>query len=174
MKLIVWLGNPGKEYSKNRHNIGFMIIDEFCAWNKIGSWKHEKWFSADIIKYGDIIYCKPLTYMNKSWEAIKKIIDFYKIPVENILIVHDEIDLSTWVIQKKLGGSHAGHNGIKSAITMLGDNTFTRLRVGVDRPATKEEVVDYVLGDFSKQELDTIKNKEEIIFNIINEFIKEQ
>ncbi len=172
MKLIVWLGNPGKEYAKTRHNIGFIMLDRFCDRGNYGGWKMEKNFHAEIIKTPDIIFCKPQTYMNKSWEAIKKIVDFYKIPVENILIIHDEIDLPTGTIQKKIGGSHAGHNGLRNTLLHLqNNNTFTRIRIWVDRPDTKEWVVDRVLEPFSKAELTVIDSKEETIFWYINEFI---
>lgn len=173
MKLIVWLGNIWKEYAKNRHNIWFIMIDKFCSGKNIWPWKIDKSFHAEIIKYGDTIFCKPQTYMNKSWEAVKKISDFYKITPENIIIIYDEIDLPTGKIQKKIWWSPAWHNGIKSILNSLqNNNTFTKIRIGVDRPATKEQVVDWVLWDFSKSELTQINNQIDIVFWHIQSFIE--
>lgn len=149
------------------------MIDNFVEENNIGSRKMEKAFHAEILKDNDTIYCKPQTYMNKSWESVRKILDFYKIPVENILVVYDEIDLPTGKIQERVGWSSAGHNGIKSMLHHTQNtNTFTKLRIGVDRPATREEVVDRVLGDFSQAELSTINNSKDTIFQKIINFIK--
>jgi len=172
MKLIVWLGNPGLEYVKTRHNIWFIMLDDFCYQNNIWPRKKAKEFSAEIIKQDGAIFCKPQTFMNKSGEAVKKIIDFYKLHPEDILVLHDDIDLATGVIQKKIGWSHAGHNGIKSILLHLGNiNTFTKIRIWVDRPATKEEVVEYVLYNFSQAELKKIKENQEVISWFIKDFI---
>lgn len=172
MKLVVWLGNPWKEYEFTRHNIWFIMIDEFCDANNYWSWKMEKIFNAEIIKSDNVIFCKPQTYMNKSWDAIKKIADYYKINQEDILIIHDEIDLPTWKIQKKIGWSHAWHNWIKSILHVFqNNNIFTKIRIWVDRPETKEQVIDWVLMNFSKAELTEIDSKKEIIFWLINNFI---
>lgn len=172
MKLIVWLGNPGKEYAKNRHNIWFIMIDNFVNEHNIGPRRTDKSFHAEIIKNNDTIFCKPLTYMNKSWESVKKIVDFYKITPENILIVYDEIDLPTGKIQEKIWWSHAGHNGIKSILHHIqNNNIFTKLRIGVDRPTTKEEVVDRVLWNFSSAEINKIDEHKDIIFQKIQNFI---
>ncbi len=174
MKLIVWLGNPWKEYSNNRHNIWFILIDQFCEKNNIWPWKSEKSFHAEIIKDGDVIFCKPQTYMNKSGESVKKVADYYKILPENIIVLYDEIDLPTGKIQKKIGWSSAGHNWIKSILQHLeNNNTFTKIRVWVDRPSTRDEVVDWVLWDFSKSELTEIDNQQDVIFWYISGFIEE-
>lgn len=173
MHLIVWLGNPGKEYVHTRHNVGFMMLDKFCTQQKIDSRRNDKSFNADIIKDGDTVYAKPLTYMNRSGESIKKIADFYKIPVENVLVLHDEIDIPTGKIQKKVGGSAAGHNGLKSTLLRFGQlNTFTRIRIGVDRPALKEQVVNWVLGDFSHTEMEHINAQYPTIEKMIHEFLQ--
>lgn len=172
MKLVVWLGNIWKEYAKNRHNIWFIMIDRFCSEKNIWPWKIEKSFHAVIIKDWDVIFCKPQTYMNKSGEAVKKICDFYKITPENIIIIYDEIDLPTWKIQKKIWWSPAGHNGIKSILQHLqNNNTFIKIRIWVDRPSTKEQLVDWVLWDFSKAELTEIDKQQETIFWYISDFL---
>lgn len=173
MKLVVGLWNPGKEYAKTRHNIWWIMLDAFCNEKNIGPWKWEKSFHADIIKNWDVIYCKPLTYMNKSGESVKKICDFYKISAEDILVLHDEIDIPTAKIQKKIWWSHAGHNGLKSMLHFLqNSNSFTRIRIGVDRPATKEQVTDWVLWVFSKAEMTELDKQKEVVSGYISEFIE--
>lgn len=152
MKLIVWLGNPWKQYEKTRHNIGFVVLDT-------------------LIEKKDVIFLKPQTFMNLSGEAVSKIANFYKITPENILIIHDEIDLPTGKIQLKLGWSSAGHNWLKSIIEKLWTKDFRRLRIGVDRPATKEQVADYVLSNFTSEERKKITLQQEEIESLINEFL---
>ncbi len=175
MKLIVWLGNPGKKYENTRHNAGFLALDSFAKREKI-SWTANKDRNAEIgkwkIKDEDIIICKPLTFMNKSGESVGKIAQFFKIKPEDILVIHDEIDLPSGQIQMKSWGGHAGHNGLRDIIAKLGTNTFSRIRIGVGRPETKEEVVDYVLYPFSKGELQTLADNEQKIWDMIYAFIE--
>lgn len=109
--------------------------------------------------------------MNSSGESVGKIAKFYKIKPEDIIVLHDEIDIANGEIKLKVGGGHAGHNGLKSMIAHLGTNTFSRIRIGVGRPATKDEVVDYVLSDFSQAEWKTIVDKEQMVFDMIYEFL---
>lgn len=173
MKLIVWLGNPWAEYAKTRHNIWFIMIDLYCEKNDICGWKFDKKYNAEIIKTDEGIFCKPQTYMNKSWEAIRKIIDFYKIPIENILVLHDDIDLPIGKIQKKIGWSAAWHNWLKSILQQLQNiNTFTRVRIGVDRPQNKEDVVGYVLDRLWQKERESIIKQDEHIFSLIHDFLE--
>lgn len=110
--------------------------------------------------------------MNNSGETVGKITKFYKIKPESIIVLHDEIDIPNGEIKLKVGGGHAGHNGLKSMIAHLGTNTFSRIRIGVGRPATKDEVVDYVLHNFSKTERKTIEEKEQMVFDMIYEFLE--
>lgn len=119
----------------------------------------------------EVLLCKPLTFMNNSGESVGKAAKFYKIKPEDVLVIHDEIDLPNGEIQLKKGGGHAGHNGLRDIIAHLGTNTFSRIRIGVGRPATKAEVVDYVLHPFSKTERKTIEKKESDIFDLISEFL---
>lgn len=175
MKLIVWLGNPWSEYAKTRHNMWFIMIDLYCKEKAFSGWKFEKKFNADVIKTENIIFCKPQTFMNKSWESIKKISDFYKIKIEDILIIHDEIDLPIGKIQKKIGWSPAGHNWLKSILQELqNENTFTRIRVGIDRPLNKEDVVNYVLQTTPKNELAIILQRKEDVFLLIENFLNDE
>ena len=175
MKLIVWLGNPWKEYANTRHNAGFLLIDSFAKREKI-KWIKKKEWNAEIatweINEQEVVLCKPLTYINKSGESVSKIAKFYKIKPEDILLIHDEIDLQSGEIKMKQWGWHAWHNGLRSLITHLGTNTFSRIRVGVGRPVTKEEVVEYVLHPFTKTEWEAIEKQEEKIFQMIYEFVQ--
>ncbi len=175
MKLIVWLGNPWAEYAKTRHNIGFITIDNFVDREKAGKREYQnkrKWemIEADI-ENQKIVFLKPMEFMNRSWWAVWALANFYKIEPKDILIIHDDIDLPVGKIQLKLWGSSAGHNGLKDIIAKLGTNDFRRLRIGVDRPLNKEDVADYVLHSFKKEEKDFIDSKAEEIEKYIKEFI---
>lgn len=169
MKLIAGLGNKGEEYERTRHNIGFEFIDFFSAKincllnkkNKLASWGEKS------IKGKKIILLKPLTYMNLSGDAIIFLKKKHKIELNDILIIHDDIDLPLFKIKIKKGGGAAGHKGIESIIEKLGDNNFPRVRIGVGKPEKKYEVADYVLSEFTDEEMKKFYNK----FEIINEFI---
>lgn len=153
MRLIIGLGNPGKEYQKTRHNIGFKALDKIAK-----DFKIQKKLSAEIAKKNNIIYAKPLTYMNESGLAIKRISQFYKIKFSDILIIHDDKDLPLGKIRIRRDGSAGGHNGIKSIIEQLGTNKFNRLRIGINNPEKKiRDTAYYVLNDFSLAEQKKIK-----------------
>jgi len=166
MKLIVGLGNPGKKYEFNRHNIGFLavdyLIDEFKA-SKISSK-----FKGELFKAGEYLFLKPNTFMNLSGESVVLVKDFYKIDNEDIIVIHDDIDLKVGALKFKRGGSSGGHNGLKSIDQYIG-NDYYRVRIGVGRPERKDEVVKYVLSDFSKEELDCIKKNFENIKKAIED-----
>ncbi len=158
MYLIVGLGNPGKKYEQTRHNIGFMAVDAIL--NSYGSNdKPKKKFNSIIhelqLENKKVIIAKPETYMNNSGDAIIQIVNYFKIKTENILILHDELDLPFGSIRLKVGGGIAGHNGLKSILSHL-DNTFLRLRLGIDHPGDKRLVSNYVLGNFSNSEMDNL------------------
>ncbi|MBB1557663.1 MAG: aminoacyl-tRNA hydrolase [candidate division SR1 bacterium] len=176
MKLLVGLGNPGQKYENTRHNIGFRFLDERASWNQLGNWKFESKYKAEIIKGNiggeQILLCKPQTYMNLSGEAVAPLARFYQIPPENILVLHDEIDFVTGRIALKLGGSAAGHNGLKSIIEKLGTRDFWRLRIGVDRPAVSSQVSDWVLSSFKPEEKKLLADKQSEIFSFIDEFLE--
>jgi PTH1 family peptidyl-tRNA hydrolase len=160
MKLIVGLGNPGTPYKQTRHNIGFEVIDELA-----------KRFQADlnqtkfkgvytvIHKNGEkLILLKPLTYMNLSGESVKPIMDYYDIPMEDLLVIYDDMDLPVGKIRLRQKGSAGGHNGIKSIIAHTGTQNFNRIRIGIDRPQTGMAVPDYVLSKFRKEEWDLLSD----------------
>jgi PTH1 family peptidyl-tRNA hydrolase len=155
MKLVVGLGNPGKEYAGTRHNVGFEIVDALA--NSLEtSFKSAKEFKAEIAEARSgsekILLAKPTTYMNLSGDAVRAIASFYKIPTENILIIQDEMDYAVGDFAFTQENGPAGHNGIESIQQALGTKKIGRLRVGVGRP-TVEAKEDYVLGRFSKEDL---------------------
>ncbi|AIL65792.1 Peptidyl-tRNA hydrolase [Rickettsiales bacterium Ac37b] len=157
MILIVGLGNPGPKYSNTRHNIGFMAIDEIVSRHSSFS-THTK-FNAllyeSIISGEKIIAVKPMTYMNCSGKSLVQIKNFYKIPIDSIIVIHDDIDLALGNLKVKIGGGNGGHNGLKSLDSYIGVE-YIRLRVGVGRPLLKEQVSNYVLAKLTTQELEII------------------
>ena len=176
MYLIVGLGNPGKKYEQTRHNIGFMAVDTIL--NSYGSIdKPKKKFNSIIhelqLENKKVIIAKPETYMNNSGDAIIQIVNYFKIKTENILILHDELDLPFGSIRLKVGGGIAGHNGLKSILSHL-DNTFLRLRLGIDHPGDRRLVSNYVLGNFSNSEMDNLNSLFDYISTNINNIISER
>jgi aminoacyl-tRNA hydrolase len=174
MKLIVGLGNPGKQYENTRHNIGFMILDELAkSWGV--SFDKNK-FNAEyaITHYNGekYILVKPTTYMNLSGEALRKFYDYFEIDIEDILVIYDDLDTKTANFKLKAKGSSGGHNGIKSIISHLGTEKFNRLKIGIDRPTPPMKVVDYVLGRFSKDEMVEIEKIYSKSINCIEDFSK--
>lgn len=153
MLLIVGLGNPGAQYANNRHNVGFKIIDEIAKDFKFPEFtsKFQGQVSTGQIAGEKIILLKPMTYMNLSGQSVGECMRFYKIPVENVYVFYDEIDLALGKVKVKQGGGAAGHNGIKSLDQHLGQN-YWRVRFGVDRPKISSMVSGYVLQDFSSVE----------------------
>ncbi|MCL1949310.1 MAG: aminoacyl-tRNA hydrolase [Turicibacter sp.] len=155
MLLFVGLGNPGPKYERTRHNAGFMAVDEMArCWNIPMS--EEKKFKG-IIGKGTVVgekvmLLKPLTYMNLSGESVRAVMDFYGIPVEDIVVLYDELDIAAGKIRVRQQGSAGGHNGMKSIIQHLKTQNFKRIRIGIDRHP-KIPVVDYVLGKFQEPEL---------------------
>ncbi|HEY4554018.1 MAG TPA: aminoacyl-tRNA hydrolase [Bacillaceae bacterium] len=159
MKLIAGLGNPGSIYDKTRHNIGFEVIDKLA--DRFGSPLNQSKFNGlftIVHKNGQkIILLKPLTYMNLSGESIRPIMDYYDIPIEDLVVIYDDLDLPVGKIRLRQKGSAGGHNGIKSTIAHLGTQEFNRIRIGIDRPPAGMKVPDYVLGKFRKEEWESIQ-----------------
>ncbi|KMN42918.1 peptidyl-tRNA hydrolase [Bacillus sp. LK2] len=155
MKLIVGLGNPGREYELTRHNIGFMAIDELAKrWNiSLNEQKFKGLFGAGFVNGEKVILLKPLTYMNLSGESIRPLMDYYKIDVEDFIVMYDDLDIPVGKLRLRMKGSAGGHNGVKSTISHLGTQEFQRIRMGIDRPKNGMKVVDYVLGRFTPEEI---------------------
>ncbi len=168
MKLIVGLGNPGKEYERNRHNIGFMILDSFLGdvnWSS----KFNGLYYKTTINGETILFLKPQSYMNLSGEVVFKYVDYFDINLEDILVIQDDLDLEVGHIRLKIDSSAGGHNGIKDIIKHLHSESFARLKIGISKNSLMD-TKDYVLGNFSKGELETIFKNQEAIETIIREF----
>jgi PTH1 family peptidyl-tRNA hydrolase len=148
IRLIVGLGNPGAEYQKTRHNAGFWLLDEL-AWDYKQNFHAEGKFFGETARAtvpgGDLWLLKPATFMNLSGQSVVALARFYKILPDEILVVHDELDLPPGCARFKQGGGHGGHNGLKDIISKLGSPAFWRLRLGVGHPGDRNEVVNYVL-----------------------------
>jgi PTH1 family peptidyl-tRNA hydrolase len=156
--LIAGLGNPGREHSKNRHNVGFMTIDRLAAEHGISLSRVQ---SKALVGNGriagmQVILVKPQTFMNRSGDAIGPLVAYYRIPVENVLVIFDELDIPFGSLRLRQAGGSGGHNGMKSIINHLG-NDFPRLRLGIGRPPGRMEPADYVLQDFRGAEVETAK-----------------
>ncbi|ANP79383.1 aminoacyl-tRNA hydrolase [Bacillus sp. B25(2016b)] len=160
MKLIVGLGNPGREYELTRHNIGFMAIDELAKrWNiSLNEQKFKGVFGAGFVNGEKVILLKPLTYMNLSGESIRLLMDYYKIDVEDFVVMYDDLDIPVGKLRLRMKGSAGGHNGVKSTISHLGTQEFQRIRMGIDRPKNGMKVVDYVLGRFTSEEIPDVNH----------------
>jgi PTH1 family peptidyl-tRNA hydrolase len=154
MRLVVGLGNPGPEYQDNRHNLGFKVVDELSARAR-GSAPRAK-FGAEIgevtIAGERVLLCKPMEYMNVSGQAVARVAGFWKVPVAEVIVVHDELDLPFGRLKLGAGGGHGGHNGLRSLLADLGDASFARVRVGVGRPAPGHDPASYLLSNFSRAE----------------------
>lgn len=155
-QLIVGLGNPEPKYDKTRHNIGFDALDALARRMQV-SWSENRRFQAlcgegRASKGDKLRLLKPLTYMNRSGQAIRAAIDWYKLPPESVLIVYDDMDLPVGRLRLRLSGSAGGHNGMKSAIAHLGTQNFPRLRIGIGKSDTDKDTVSHVLGKFSPDE----------------------
>jgi len=160
IRLIVGLGNPGAEYVDTRHNAGFWFLD-LLANHLTLSFRFEKRFNADTAKYSadgkDIFLLKPQTFMNRSGQSIGALARFYKLKPQQMLVVHDELDLAPGDNRLKLGGGHGGHNGLRDTINHLGDKDFFRLRVGIGHPGDRDQVINYVLHRPSLPDKDLIE-----------------
>lgn len=158
MKLIVGLGNPGNEYAMTRHNVGFMVIDHIAITKELGNEKKsfDGGYYRQKINGEDFIFFKPYTYMNNSGYAVRQIVDYFKIPVENIIVIHDDLDLPIGYLRIREHCSSGGHNGIKSIIEHLGTDQFKRFRIGIAKVG-HEQIIDYVLGKLSEEEKPLIK-----------------
>lgn len=173
--LIVGLGNPGKEYDGTRHNIGFAALDAFAEKNDFDPWINKKDLRCEMAtaRLGDtqVIAIKPTTFMNLSGEAVQAVAHFYKIPVERILAVYDEIDVPFGQVRLRTGGSSAGHNGVKSLIQHLGEG-FGRVRVGIG-PKDPEQMdsADFVLAKFSNEQQAELKNLTRETNAVLSEYV---
>jgi peptidyl-tRNA hydrolase, PTH1 family len=148
LRAIVGLGNPGQEHQRTRHNAGFWLVDALAQAQE-ARFRHETKFQGELVKTGiaghDLYLFKPMTFMNRSGEALVKLASFYKIAPEEILVAHDELDLPAGIARLKQGGGHGGHNGLRSVHEHLGEN-YLRLRIGIAHPGQRDKVLSHVLG----------------------------
>jgi PTH1 family peptidyl-tRNA hydrolase len=171
MKLIIGLGNPGKEYESTRHNIGYMVIDKLAR--EIGTttvkWSQDPKHGALVAKVGDVMLVKPQTFMNLSGNAVKGLVDYYKLESTDVWVIHDDIDLPIGKIRIRESGASGGHNGVDSIITTLGTDKFTRFRLGtgrgkestgmnMDKKMSHKTVIDFVLSRFHTSEAGEFKH----------------
>lgn len=155
MRLIVGLGNPGSKYSKSKHNAGFLVVDELAGkWNiEISTGKFDSFFGKGLIEQNAIVVMKPQTYMNLSGVAVGKVARFFKIGIDDVIVVHDDLDLEFSDIRIKVGGGDGGHKGLRSVIDYLGGPGLTRIRFGIGKPVRKEMTERFVLEPFSEDEM---------------------
>lgn len=172
MFVLAGLGNPGPQYALNRHNIGFLIVDALSqVYNfPVYKVKFNTFISEGHIKKHKVILCKPVTFMNRSGQALAPLLNFYKIPLENLYVVHDDLDLNFGRLKIKKGGGSGGHNGLNSIDQILGKD-YWRLRVGIGHPGNAFAVTNYVLGNFTKQENQEIAFISQVINETINELL---
>ena len=156
MHLIVGLGNIGEKYQLTRHNIGFLVIDEITK-NLSTSNINNPNFQSSLLKSGYNLFSKPTTYMNNSGLAVHAIKEYYKIDLENIIVIHDDLDLPFGTVKFKIGGGHGGHNGLRSLDAHI-TKEYIRVRIGIGKPQDKSDVANYVLSNFSKEEINILQD----------------
>ena len=159
VRLVVGLGNPGTDYANTRHNAGFLVVDEVAAAWSISI--HQKKFNAELgrgrVNGIDAILVKPQAYMNRSGLPVRQVADYFKISYQDMLVIHDDIDLEFGRLKIKAKGGHGGHNGVRSLIDALGEDAFVRLRMGVGRSGAEGGVVNHVLGTFNQHERELLE-----------------
>lgn len=174
MKLLVGLGNPGAKYARNRHNVGFMAVDAIARAHGFGPWR--KRFQAETaegrIAGETCLILKPMTFMNESGRAVGEAMRFYKLAPWDVIVFHDELDLAPGKMRVKGGGSHAGHNGLRSIDAHIGPQ-FYRVRIGIGHPGSRELVTPYVLHDFSKADRQWLQPLLEAIATAMPELVQE-
>ena len=171
MKLVVGLGNKGREYENTRHNMGFMLVDRYLQYKNITDKFKEKFNAMYIettINNEKVIFIKPMTYMNNSGIAVRTFLDFYKLNSEDVLVISDDLDLDLGKFRLRRNGSSGGHNGLKSIISHLGTDNFKRLRIGISND--KYDVINYVLSKFSKKELNEIDIMFDTLVDVLDDY----
>lgn len=177
MVIIAGLGNPAREYENTRHNIGFMAIDALADKYNISvmDCKHRALIGKGTINGTKVVLVKPLTYMNLSGEAIKAVIDYYKADAASeLIVIYDDVSLDVGQLRVRKKGSAGGHNGIKNIIANLGDDTFLRIKIGVGEKPKGYDLADYVLGHFSKEELEVMKDSLGKVDGAVNMMLEDE
>ena len=173
MKLIVGLGNPGKKYELTRQNVGFEIIEMFCREIRAGKMRRQD-FSLMVegrLGMEELILAKPQTFMNSSGIAVSSLVSKYRVPLDDLYVVYDDIDLDLGILRIRRKGSAGGHKGMKSIIDSLGNQSFPRMRIGIGQPPEEMDSIDYVLSRFSDQERDQIDQVEKLAIEALKVMI---
>jgi len=173
VKLIVGLGNPGARYRFSRHNAGFLVLDQLAEKN--GMALSQRLFEALVargkIAGESVIAVQPQTFMNLSGVAVRRICDFYRVEVADLIVIHDDMDLPFGTIRLKEGGGHGGHKGLISVIEQLGNPDFLRVRIGIGKPVMREMVDSYVLSPFSEEEMQTVPDIAVTACDVVTEIV---
>jgi peptidyl-tRNA hydrolase, PTH1 family len=173
--LIVGLGNPGKDYAQTKHNAGFWVIDELAKRHNLTNFKSERkaLVTDGIIKGKRVLLAKPQTFMNLSGESVRALVDFYKIELTNLIVIHDELDLPLGTLRLRQSGGHGGQNGVRNIIQHLGTQDFSRARFGIGRPNGNKQAVDHVLSRFSADEAIVVQQVIELTANAVEHWLEE-
>jgi PTH1 family peptidyl-tRNA hydrolase len=173
-KLIVGLGNPGRKYAQNRHNVGFQCLDRLAKAHDLSFTRRRAKASLTLGKIADVgvVLARPLTYMNLSGQAVRQLVSFYKLSLEDTLVIYDDLDLPLGTIRLRPEGGSGGHKGMRSIIEALGSQAFPRLRVGIGRPPG-DDAVSYVLSDFTADEQITLESVYEKVVSAVELFLRE-
>ncbi len=161
MFVLVGLGNPGAEYETTRHNAGFLLLDGLAsdAGISITQTKFKAFFGKGRLFGQDILLVKPQTYMNLSGQSVQQILAYFKVPVENLVVLFDDLDVAAGLLKTRVGGGHGGHNGIRSILECLGSDKFYRIKIGIGKPVHKSATSQWVLNSFTPSELQTLQNE---------------
>ena len=175
MYLIVGLGNPEKDYSHTRHNMGFNTINKLAKQYNIdvNKSKFKALYGNGIIEGEKVILLKPQTFMNSSGESIKEIVQYYKIEKEQIIIIYDDIDIEPGIIKIRKSGGPGTHNGMKSVVHELNTQNFKRIRVGIGMPQEKEDLIEYVIGSISEEDEEKLEKGTDLAKNAVIEIVKD-
>ena len=159
MKIIAGLGNPGTEYAQTKHNVGFMLVDALAERLNAPAWKEDFFSAITEVRIGGekIFLVKPLTYMNNSGEALGPMLSYYKMDADDLVVVHDDMDISVGTVRIRKKGSSGGHNGIKSILAHVGSEDFARVRIGIGRPPAGWKVINHVLAPFAAEDAPKIR-----------------
>jgi peptidyl-tRNA hydrolase, PTH1 family len=176
MKLIVGLGNPGAKYQNTLHNVGFAAIDYLCQRQSLSVWasKFKGLYLKGTIGGQQFILLKPQTYMNLSGESVLACVQFFKLDLEDVLVISDDVDRPAGTLRYRASGGHGGHNGLRSIIQLCGSNQFHRIKIGIGRPEGKKAVADYVLGNPPEEIKISVNNAIEAVDQYLTQFIENQ
>jgi PTH1 family peptidyl-tRNA hydrolase len=174
MYIIIGLGNPEPEYSNTRHNMGFDVINKLAGKHEISlnRTKFNAIYGTGIIEGEKVILIKPQTYMNNSGEAVKEFVNFYKEPLENVIVIYDDMDTDIGSIRVRAKGGPGSHNGMKSIVNNLNSEDFPRIRVGIGRPKDEFDRIDYVIGKIDDEEFVNLQNGQDLAVKAVEYWIK--